>query len=74
VYLALGRWGSIRREAYRALFETPLDPSDVAEIRRATNMGVVLGFDDRRSELERELGQPLSQGKHGGVRRGRAPV
>ena len=71
VYLALGRWGATRRAAYRALFETPLDARVLDAIRRATNGGSALGFDDSRSSLERALGRPLSRGKHGGDRRGR---
>jgi len=69
VYLALGRSASTRREAYRALFGTPLAPPELDAIRRATNQGLVLGFDDRRSELERTLGQRLSRSTHGGDRR-----
>ena len=45
-YLALGRVESVRREAYRALFETPLDSLVVDAIRRATGKGLVLGFND----------------------------
>jgi len=37
VYLALGRSGPARREAYRALFETPLEPPVLEAIRRASN-------------------------------------
>jgi putative transposase len=69
VYLALGRSASARREAYRALFETPLDASTLTAIRRATNGGRVLGFDDRQPELESALGRRLSRGTHGGNRR-----
>jgi REP-associated tyrosine transposase len=72
VYLALGRWGSTRREAYRALFATPLEPPTLEAIRLATNKGCVLGFDDSRSELEQTLGRSLSHAKHGGSRRHRA--
>jgi len=70
VYLALGHSVSRRREAYRALFSTPLAPPELDAIRRATNKGMPLGFDDRRLDLERALGRPLSRGKHGGDRRG----
>ena len=69
VYLSLGRSAVTRREAYRTLFETPVDPFVLAALRRATNMGVVLGFDDRRSELECEQDQSISQVKHDGPRR-----
>ncbi|HKP15366.1 MAG TPA: transposase [Gemmatimonadaceae bacterium] len=71
VYLALGSCDSIRREAYRALFDAPFDVRVLEAIRRTTNKGIVLGFDDRRSELEHALGRPLSRGKRGGDRRGR---
>jgi len=69
VYLALGRSASARREAYRALFETPLEPDLVGTIRRTTNAGQVLGFDDSQPELERTLGRSLSRATHGGSRR-----
>jgi putative transposase len=74
VYLALGRWGSTRRDAYRALFETPLAAHVLDAIRRATNKGDVLGFHDSRSDLERRLGRSLSRAKHGGNRRSRTAV
>ena len=45
VYLALGCSSSARQEAYRGLFTTPLAPSVVGSIRRATNKGIALGFD-----------------------------
>jgi REP-associated tyrosine transposase len=47
VYLALGRWGSARREAYRALFDTPLPWPTVDAIRRASSRSTVLGVGDR---------------------------
>jgi putative transposase len=72
LYLALGRSVSMRREAYGALFGTPLAPPELDAIRRATNQGLVLGFDDRRAELERKLGRPLSRPTHGGDRRSAA--
>ncbi|HEX7981548.1 MAG TPA: transposase [Gemmatimonadaceae bacterium] len=49
VYLALARGSSARRDAYRALFDTPLDWTVLDAIRRATKRGVVLGVDDRSS-------------------------
>ena len=74
VYFALGRSVSARREAYSALFRTPLAPPELDAIRRATNQGLVLGFDDRRSELERKLGQRLTRATHGGDRRSPAAM
>jgi putative transposase len=74
VYLALGRSVSARREAYRALFETSLEPSTLDSIRRAARGGRALGFDDSRSEIEDALGRSLSPGPHGGTRRRRAAI
>jgi len=71
LYLALGRSASARRQAYRALFNTPLDASVLDAIRHATNQGRVLGFDENRSELERVLGRSLHRATHGGNRRPR---
>jgi putative transposase len=62
-YLALGQSVSTRREAYGALFGTPLAPPELDVIRRATNRGVVLGFDDRRAKLERRPGLRRSRSK-----------
>jgi putative transposase len=72
LYLALGRSGPARREAYRALFDTPLDAPVLEAIRRATNRGHVLGFDDTRPALERALGRSLHRAPHGGHRRRKA--
>jgi putative transposase len=69
LYLALGRSGSARREAYRALFDTPLDAPLLDAIRHATNQGLVLGFEDDRPALERALGRSLHRAPHGGSRR-----
>ena len=69
VYLALGQSASTRREAYCALFRAPLESPELDVIRRATNQGLILGFDDRRAELERRLRRRLSRSTHGGDRR-----
>jgi len=74
VYLALGRSGFARREAYRALFEKPLGTPVLDAIRRATHQGGVLGFDDDRSGLERALGRSVYRGTHGGNRRRKIAV
>ena len=49
LYLALGCQNGARHEAYRALFDTPLEWTVLDAIRRATNRGVVLGVDDHSS-------------------------
>jgi putative transposase len=49
VYLALGQSPASRRDAYRALFDTPLEWTLLDAIRRTANRGVVLGVDERSS-------------------------
>ena len=70
VYLALGRSVSAQREAYRALFDTPIDAGILDAIRRATNSGIVLGSDDSRASRFRAWVRPRSRAIHG-VGRGR---
>ena len=55
LYLALGSTSSERREAYRALFSTPVAQPVIDSIRRATNKGIPLEFEDSGSDLERRL-------------------
>ena len=45
IYLSLAERGSDRRQAYRALFESPLSWSTIDLIRRATNSGLSLGVE-----------------------------
>ena len=60
VYLALGRWSSTRREAYRALFDTPLDWPTLDAIRRAANKSKVLGIGDHSPLLSSSGAAPVS--------------
>ena len=69
VYTALDSLPSSRREAYRALFTAPIDPSVTHAIRRATNAGTVIGSTRSRQAFERVLDRPLSRATHGGDRR-----
>ena len=62
LYLTLGNSSSTRRVAYRALFTTPLAQHVIDAIRRATNKGIALAFDDSASDLERRLAR-LSRAK-----------
>jgi putative transposase len=73
LYLALGDTSSNRREAYRALFAAPLPQHVIDAIRRATNKGVPLAFDDSASDLERRLAR-LSRAKRARSDRIRAQV
>jgi putative transposase len=64
-YLALGRSETERREAYRSLFRSQLDPETLDEIRLATNGNFALGGDRFRLQVEAALGRKASRGKAG---------
>ncbi|HUG79597.1 MAG TPA: transposase [Burkholderiales bacterium] len=64
-YLALGERAEARHDAYRGLFEQPLDPSLVKEIRDATNAGYPLASDALKARVEQTLGCKLGRGKPG---------
>lgn len=51
VYSALGNDAGARREAYRHLFATELDNTDVTAIRDATQYGWALGAEDFRERV-----------------------
>lgn len=56
-YLSLGTSRRSRSKAYRALFRSELDQELVTEIRHAANVGLALGNDKFREEVERLTGQ-----------------
>jgi putative transposase len=56
-YRALGRSEKARREAYRALFRTQLDPEVVRDIRAAINGNYALGS----TRFQKEMGTMLSR-------------
>lgn len=68
-YLALGRSEAARREAYRLLFRSELDPETVDEIRLATNGNFALGEERFRDEIAVMLGRKASRGRPGRPRR-----
>jgi putative transposase len=51
-YLALGRSEEIRRQAYRELFKSEMDPQELAAIRNCTHKGWALGDRRFREEIE----------------------
>jgi len=53
IYLALGRTGPERQEAYRALFQTQVPDTTIREIREATHKAWVLGHSRFADEIER---------------------
>lgn len=64
-YVRLGRAEDSRRESYRNLFKTHLDPETVADIRRATNGNYVLGSKRFQEEIGRMLQRRVVPGKSG---------
>jgi putative transposase len=68
-YLRLGRSADARREAYRELFHAAPDEVVIADIRRATNGGFVLGSARFAKEIARVLGRRVERGKPGRPRK-----
>ena len=66
LYHALGRTPEERTTAYRDLFRTHLDPAQIQALREATNVGVPLGNERFKEQIETAL-----QCKVGHLRRGR---
>ena len=64
-YTRLGRSEDSRRESYRSLFKTHLNPEIVADIRRATNGNYVLGSKRFQEEISRMLQRRVVPGKSG---------
>jgi len=55
--LALGTSKPTRAKAYQALFTSELDQELISGIRRAVNVGLALGNDKFKEEVERLTGQ-----------------
>jgi len=68
-YLALGPTDGARREAYRLLFRSELDPEVVQEIRDATNGNFALGGERFKKQVETMLGRRVSRGQRGRPRK-----
>lgn len=64
-YRALGRSAQARRDAYRALFKTELDPEVLGEIRAATNGNYVLGSRRFQVEVAATVGRRVTRGQAG---------
>lgn len=65
VYLGLGGDAPERAQTYLGLFDTALGEQSVGEIRAATNMGLALGNDRFKEEIERLTGRRLNTLKPG---------
>lgn len=68
-YLSLGRTEAARREAYRLLFRSELDPEVLDEIRLATNGNCALGDNRFQAQVEAMLGRKATRGKPGRPRK-----
>jgi putative transposase len=64
-YEALGSTPGARRRAYRRLFDEPLAPPLLKEIRSATNGNFALGGDRFRAGIEALLGRRAAPGARG---------
>ena len=64
-YLALGCNQKSRSRAYRALFRTALAQERISEIRHAANIGLALGTDKYKKEVEQLTGQCQQLRKRG---------
>jgi putative transposase len=72
-YLSLGSTDESRREAYRLLARSELDPEVIQEIRDATNGNFALGGDRFKKQVEAMLGRRVSRGQRGRPRKSENP-
>jgi putative transposase len=73
-YRRLGRTWARRRDAYRALFKSPLDEQQLDQIRQATNGNYVLGNANFEAEMAAALGRRVQRGKAGRPPKQEKPV
>lgn len=65
VYLRLGKDEAQRQHAYRALFRNALDPATLHLVSEAAQLGVPLGNDRFKAEIDRVLGYQISYRRPG---------
>ena len=65
IYLSLGSDEDRRLRAYRALFDEVIDKNQIAELRNATNRGLVFGSSDFKDQIARQSGQRTRVNKRG---------
>ena len=68
-YSRLGKTDAQRQSAYRQMFETQLAEKALVEIRLATNKTWVLGSDQFKARIERQLKRRVSPAPRGGDRK-----
>ena len=64
-YLKLGRYPKQRRERYRALFASALDPDLMEKISTLTDKGLALGNDRFKVEIEAQCQRRVTPGRVG---------
>lgn len=64
-YLALGKEEQARKQAYRGLFDAHIDRQAAREIRKAVNLGMALGSERFKDELEALHALRLRPGRPG---------
>ena len=69
LYQALGLSDPLRRQSYRGLFVTPMDQSQIDDIREATNKAWALGNDEFKDRMQRLLKRQARPKLRGGDRR-----
>lgn len=69
LYLALGTTPEERALAYRELFRRRIDDRELEEIRRSVNVGLVLGADPFKNEIERIVARRVRPGRCGRPRK-----
>lgn len=68
-YEALGVMPEQKREAYRALFQSQLDPDTLAAVRTALNSELITGTGRFQAEIEAMLGRRVQPGQRGRPRK-----
>ena len=69
LFLRLGATPQVRALAYRELFRHPIDDRELGEIRSAVNVGLVLGGDAFKDEIERVVARRVRPGRSGRPRK-----
>ena len=68
-YQSLGQTEQARQGAYRALFDTHIPPAAIEQIREMTNKAWVLGSEQYKSRVRRQLDRATGPKDRGGDRR-----
>ena len=70
IYTALGEGAEERQHAYREMFATAMDYSEIHAIREAISQELVLGKDDFKDKIERTTRRQTKRRRPGRPRKG----